>query len=221
MGCVIPCYNLGRFVETAVVSAMDQTSQFDKIIVIDDGSTDDSWEIIQSLPDGITKIHTENQGYALTRNYGASLLETDYLVFLDADDWLYSNYAWETKAAFGAYIGVVCPQVEAEGVTVAGGIWPAPSDDSLERLWQQNYVWAASAIRRKAFNDVKGFRPELEPAADWGLWVALRQADWRIKGLHQPLWHWRDRPDGLHMQIRDEEIREKMKQLYLTSPDPV
>ena len=54
--CIIPCYNLGRFVETAVNSAINQDTNFERIIVIDDASTDDSRDYIHRLPDKIDKM---------------------------------------------------------------------------------------------------------------------------------------------------------------------
>jgi len=216
--CIIPCYNLGRFVETAVNSAINQDTNFERIIVIDDASTDDSRDYIHRLPDKIDKmLNMTNQGYAKTRNLGASMCDTEWMTFLDADDWLYSNYTTEVLREGLSTDGVICPQVEADGVTVAGGIWPAPHNDDLQRLWEQNYVWAASAVRRQAFVEVGGFDPRFEPAADWALWVKIRMKGWRIKGIHKPLWHWRDRPDGLHMGIRDEDIRARMQAVYFES----
>jgi glycosyltransferase involved in cell wall biosynthesis len=221
IGCIIPCYNLGRFVETAVMSAMNQIRPFHSIIVLDDRSTDDSWSYIEKLPSQVQVIRfTENRGYARTRNIGALVTSTKYMVFLDADDWLYSNYTQEVLPTFDnyAHVGIVCPEVDADGITVAGGPWPAPHDDSLERLREQNYVWAASAVNRHAFMEVGGFDYRFEPAADWALWYQIRERGWRIKGLHQPLWHWRDRPDGLHTTIRDEDIRNRMRKIWEAGP---
>lgn len=214
--CIIPCYNLGRFLENAVHSALEQTRSFDEIIVIDDGSTDETPEVMDQLPSGVTCLSTKNQGYAKTRNLGARIAKGGVLVFLDADDWLFSNYVTEVVSVFNhnSAIGVVCPQVEADGVTVAGGVWPAPSNDSLEQLLQTNYVWAASGVLARAFWDAGGFLPSMEPAADWALWVKLRSIGWRIRGIDKVLWHWRDRPDGLHMTIDDNVIRGRMQREF-------
>jgi len=214
--CIIPCYNLGQYLETAVESALNQTRPFDEIIVIDDGSTDDTYERLSRLHPHIYTLSTRNQGYAKTRNLGARLTQADILVFLDADDWLFSDYVGSVIPGFyhDPAIGVVCPQVEADGITVGGGVWPAPRDDSLPQLLQANYVWAASAVRSQAFRDAGGFMTEMEPAADWAFWVKVRSKGWRIRGLDRVLWHWRDRPDGLHMLIDDNDIRGRMKRAF-------
>lgn len=215
IGCVIPSYNLGRFLDQAVVSAYNQTTPFDEILVVDDGSTDDTSEVAARL--GVECLSIKNHGYAGARNLGARMLsKCDILTFLDADDWLYPTYVEKVVPYFyDALVGVVCPEVDADGVTVAGGTWAAPSDDDLDRLIAGNYVWAASAVRRQAFRDAGGFKPNFEPAADWALWVAIRAKGWRIKGIHEPLWHWRDRVDGMHMTIREDDIRARMREFLM------
>lgn len=216
ISCIIPCYNLGRFLNTAVESALNQTKRFDEIIVLNDGSTDNTEELLTKLHPSVFTLSTKNQGYAKTRNLGALISKADVYVFLDADDWLFSDYVANVLPGFyhDPSIGVVCPEVEADGVTVAGGVWPAPRDDSLPRLLQGNYVWTASAIRASAFRDAGGFMSSMEPAADWALWVKTRSQGWHILGIHKTLWHWRDRPEGLHMTIDDGEIRERMKSTF-------
>lgn len=213
IGCVIPCYNLGVYLRKAVYSALSQARPFDEILVIDDGSEDSTPQVMATLPPVVDTLRTRNRGYARTRNLGARNLTTDVLVFLDADDWLFKDYTQEVLPYFDdPEVGVVCPQVEADGVTVAGGIWSAPQDDDLERLGQQNYVWAASAVRRQVFVTGNGFESQYEPAADWAFWYFTRAAGWRIKGVDKCLWHWRDRPDGLHTTIKDDVVRGKMMQ---------
>lgn len=221
IACVIPCYNLGRYLEQCVVSVLDQSRPFDEIIVIDDGSTDETPLIMGNLHPKVRRMRTKNQGYSKTRNLGMNMTDSEVIVFLDADDWLFSNYVSEVLPVFrqAQDIGIVCPEVETDGVTVAGGVWPAPHDDDLKRLGEQNYVWAASAVRRQALSWGGGFEAKYEPAADWALWYMIRSEGWRIRGVHKTLWHWRDRPDGLHMKIDDEEIRARMMQITESRSD--
>lgn len=83
---VIPCYNKAPYVGEAIQSVLSQTHPDVEIIVVDDGSTDDSWSIIQSFGDNVEAIRQKNQGACRARNRGASLASGDALMFLDADD---------------------------------------------------------------------------------------------------------------------------------------
>lgn len=87
---IIPCYNTAHILARAVGSVLVQ-EHLGKIYLVDDGSTDDTWQVILSLqnahPD---KIHpeklTQNKGVAIARNIGAMLAKSDFIAFLDADD---------------------------------------------------------------------------------------------------------------------------------------
>lgn len=86
---VIPVYNTEVFVEEAVRSIMDQTLRDTEIIIINDGSTDTSLDIIQKLSEEDTRIQIysqENQGLSATRNRGIALASGRYIYFMDSDD---------------------------------------------------------------------------------------------------------------------------------------
>ena len=86
---IIPAYNYARFLPLAVQSALQQRGEdFSvEVIVVDDGSTDDTAEVAAGLA-GIRYIHQENQGLSAARNTGMLAARGDFLLFLDADDLL-------------------------------------------------------------------------------------------------------------------------------------
>ena len=87
---LIPSYNAARYLSQAVDSALNQTFQDFEIIIIDDGSTDNTREIVERYlkqePDKIRYIYQDNQGLACARNTGIKAAKGDYLALLDADD---------------------------------------------------------------------------------------------------------------------------------------
>ena len=89
---VIPCYNGAKFIERCIRSVLAQTSPINKIIFVDDGSTDNSLSIILKLQEesaSIQVITQDNQGLAAARNKGVSLSDAAFISFLDVDDyWL-------------------------------------------------------------------------------------------------------------------------------------
>ncbi|MCH6234050.1 glycosyltransferase [Cognataquiflexum rubidum] len=85
---IIPCYNHGKYLSDAINSVMKQSYQNIEIIVVDDGSIDDTKEITSLYPK-VKYIYQENQGLSAARNKGILNSHGDYLVFLDADDLLY------------------------------------------------------------------------------------------------------------------------------------
>lgn len=83
---IIPVYNGERYLAEAVRSVLDQTLSPDEIIVIDDGSTDGTATLVQSMAAGIRYVYQQNQGPAAARNRGLELASGDIIAFQDADD---------------------------------------------------------------------------------------------------------------------------------------
>lgn len=88
---IIPCYNAERFVGDAIRSALEQTYHPVEVIVIDDGSTDGSLDVIRSFGDAIRWETGPNQGGCAARNTGWRQSKGEFIQFLDADDWLHSD----------------------------------------------------------------------------------------------------------------------------------
>lgn len=86
IGCVIPCYNYAQFVAEAIESAIGQTDPYDAIVVVDDGSSDESAAVISPYADQVQIVTQENTGLLGACLAGIALLDTDYVHVLDADD---------------------------------------------------------------------------------------------------------------------------------------
>lgn len=87
---IIPCYNHGRFLAEAIQSVKSQTHSNVEIIVVDDGSSDNT-ETVAKSHGGVTYIYQANQGLSAARNTGIRNSKGEFLIFLDADDWLYDG----------------------------------------------------------------------------------------------------------------------------------
>jgi glycosyltransferase involved in cell wall biosynthesis len=85
---IIPCYNREAYIPDAINSCLNQTYQNIEIIVVDDGSTDSSVEILKRYGDDISLITQSNQGVSAARNKGLKSASGEYIVMLDSDDWL-------------------------------------------------------------------------------------------------------------------------------------
>jgi len=86
---IIPTYNYGKYIEKAIDSVLAQTCQDFEIIVVDDGSTDNTREIIEArYKDKVRYFYQENKGAPVARNHGLREARGEFVVFLDADDWL-------------------------------------------------------------------------------------------------------------------------------------
>jgi glycosyltransferase involved in cell wall biosynthesis len=83
---IIPCFNAAPYIAAAIESVLTQTMPGDDIIVVDDGSSDDSAEVIAGFGRQVRYFHQENQGISAARNSGIARASGAYIAFLDADD---------------------------------------------------------------------------------------------------------------------------------------
>jgi glycosyltransferase involved in cell wall biosynthesis len=174
---VIPCYNHARFLPEAIQSALAQVHDDIEVIVVDDGSTDESAEVADGL--GVRVVRQENQGLSRARNAGLAVSTGGVVIFLDADDRLRPDAARTGLAALtrvpAAMLAVGrCQLVDEQGAPLATD-QPRITTRFYEELLRSNYIWtpALVAFRRRVFTDVGGFDPGVNPAADYDMYLRV------------------------------------------------
>lgn len=88
---IVPVFNTADYLETCIGSLIYQTYREIEILIIDDGSTDNSWEVLQRIAEGHDNIflfRTENSGQGFARNLALEKTSGDYILFVDSDDWI-------------------------------------------------------------------------------------------------------------------------------------
>lgn len=126
---MMPAYNASQFIHSAILSVISQTYPNWELIIVNDGSTDDTAEIIKEFSDSRIKIfHQQNQGEASARNTALQLMEGEWIAFLDADDqflpdflekmlaFLLSNQRFNAAYCDGWYVDTEGHRIEALSV---------------------------------------------------------------------------------------------------------
>jgi glycosyltransferase involved in cell wall biosynthesis len=125
---IIPCFNASRFLAEAIESVLAQTHRNIELIVVDDGSTDDSIEIVRSFGERVrSEALPHNQGVNFARNRGVELARGEFLQFLDSDDLLRPEKIARSFEVFDDDVDVVFSGVEAFGDAGVSRDLPAPS----------------------------------------------------------------------------------------------
>jgi glycosyltransferase involved in cell wall biosynthesis len=190
---IIPAYNAARTITRAVESVRAQTSPPEAIIVVDDGSSDRTSEVVASLS-AVKLVQQKNRGPGAARNRGVGECRSEWLAFLDADDtWLPHKMERQLSLVSEPGVGVIhCSGPEARR--------PAPPTVTFDDLWKSNCITLSSAVvRRSAFDQVGAFseEPSLTSVEDYNLWLRIAAAGWRILTWPETLIHYTPAPDSL------------------------
>ncbi len=171
---IITAYNYGEFIEQAIKSVLNQTHQNIEIIVVDDGSADNTSTILSKYPQ-VKKIHTNRVGLAAARNMGTQLSKGDFLLFLDADDYLLPDGIEQNLKHFkqfpnAAYVsGAHLKQDENENyLQVNPSLYK--EGDVYAALLQGNYIgMEATVLYRKELFFTFHFEPKLAACEDYDI----------------------------------------------------
>ncbi|MDY7022917.1 MAG: glycosyltransferase [Cyanobacteriota bacterium] len=187
---VIPAYNCDRFVGQAVESVLTQTYSDYEIIVIDDGSQDNTSQVLDSYRGQIRYVYQENQGVSVARNHGLDLALGEFVAFLDADDLFLRDTLAAQLAVFEAKpnLSIVHSgwrRINQQGETLMDvQPWETVRELNLESWlrWKPFGTMGTLLFRRDKLEAVGGFQPELTHAEDVDLVLRLAlkgcEAEW-------------------------------------------
>jgi glycosyltransferase involved in cell wall biosynthesis len=190
---IIPVFNGETYIVEAIESVLNQTYPSLELIVVDDGSTDDTQRILKDYHSRLRCVSQQNSGVSAARNYGLRLARGEYIVFLDADDVLLPtkltnqvacldrepdvgsvHSGWHLIDAQGEYIETVEPWHDAPHLDLETWL-----------IWCPFYL-PAMMFRRHWLESVGGFDPTLRQAEDVDLLLRLSLMGCTTTWLQQP-----------------------------------
>ncbi len=180
---IIPVYNGEKTIQETIWSLMNQTVKDFEILVINDGSTDGTLDIISSINEPRIKVHSfENSGVSVSRNRGISLATGEYISFIDADDlWTREKLELQLKVL------QVNPQaalayswtnwINEAGKFIYGGGHHSFSGNVYAHLFLGDFIEGGSnvLIRRSVFEEMGGFNEAIQHSEDWEMWLRIAQ----------------------------------------------
>ena len=177
---IIPTYNCDRYIQQAIESVLQQQNCQYEVIVIDDGSTDSTSEVLQPYQGRIRYIKQQNQGVAAARNHGIAIAQADIIAFLDADDYFLPNKLARQGAIFSKRpdLGIVhsgWQRVDSFGNKLLDvRPWEKIPELTLDTwLHHKPVLPSAMMFRREWLQYVGGFDPRFPPAEDTDLVLKL------------------------------------------------
>ena len=181
---IIPAYNQARYLRQSIDSTLAQTYKRFEVIVVDDGSTDETSSIAASYGSRIRYIRQENLGLGGARNSGIRVAQGEYVALLDADDMWEPNYLNVISSLIVENPGASVYYCQAQSIDENGNRLPQyigypieplnTSTDMYKAVLKSNFIIpSTTTIRRQIFLDYGYFDQTLRSCQDWDLWIRI------------------------------------------------
>lgn len=209
---VIPTYNRAHSISMAIRSVLDQTYQDFEVIIVDDGSIDNTEEIVKSFEDERIEYirHTKNRGASAARNTGIKVAKGEYIAFQDSDDeWVPDKLELQVKAFDNASseVGIVYSgfyRIEADKKIYIPGNHVVQKDGNIHsELLKGNFVGTpAVLIKKECFKNNRYFNEALPALEDWELWIELSKY-FEFKYIDKPLLYSYSMPNSVNLNQKN------------------
>ncbi|MGD0730480.1 MAG: glycosyltransferase family A protein [Terracidiphilus sp.] len=197
---VIPTYNGSHFIAETLESVFAQTIHPDEVLVIDDGSTDDTAAIAESFTPQVSVFRRSNQRQAAARNFGAQQATSEWIAFIDHDDLWEPNklerqmdeLARHPEADL-CYTGLVLLMQQGE-TAIPGRVWDVPPAKDIRKALFSDVPFLPSSviIRRSTMLAVNGFDPKVcHGSEDYDMWLRLLHSGAKFAACREPLFQYR------------------------------
>lgn len=204
---IIPAYNAGKFIEETVASAMASTYPYIEIIIVNDGSTDNTAAILTEInrryPE-LKIIHQENSGVAVARNLAISIATGKYILALDADDLISTDYIEKAVAIISSDNDIKVVYSKAEFFGDKKGIWKLPAF-KLKLLARKNLIFVTGLYRKADYEKTDGYRPEIKGPEDWDFWISMLKNGGKVVQIPEVCFYYRIHPASKRVATRNKK----------------
>ena len=192
---IIPAYNATRFVGETLKSVLGQTLPPNEVLVVDDGSTDNTANVAESFGPPIRVFRRTNQLQAASRNFAATQTQCEWLAFVDSDDlWEPNKLQLQIDELTRNPTADLCYSarvnfLEESGTFRLGEFVAVPPASKIRQALFVNTVFMPGSvlIRRTTYLAFGGFSPSMKLIEDWDLWLRLLHAGVQFAACQEPL----------------------------------
>lgn len=211
---VMPVHNGGVYLEHAVDSILGQTFPDLEFVIIDDGSTDSTAQVLrryQTADRRVRVYHQENAGIVASLNRGCHEAKAAYIARMDADDIAFPDrLARQVEFLDGnpavAVVGSAVVRIDASGREIKRNVCPTSHAEIVEALREYTcFTHPSVMLRAAALAAVGGYRPAYRAAEDYDLWLRLSER-YEMANLPDPLFYYRVYPGQISVRQLDQQI---------------
>jgi glycosyltransferase involved in cell wall biosynthesis len=208
---IIPTYNSEDYINEAIKSVLSQTYKNYEIIIVDDGSSDNTATLLKKYQGRLKYFYQNNQGSAAARNLGLNNSSGEFIAFLDSDDvWFPEKLEKQVRIMKEnprlAFVFAAAYMVNESGEIVK--CWDNKNEPTMDfkRLYEKNFICTSTVLlRRYCLERIGNFDENLKMSQDWDLWLRLAKK-FEFKFICQPLINYRMHSNNITRRY-DERIK--------------
>jgi len=228
---IVPCYKQAHFLNESLQSVLDQTYVDWECIIVNDGSPDNTESIAQQWcekDNRFTYLYKENGGLPSARNEGVKSSKGEFIVALDSDDILHSDFLTQLVPELKSNdnLGIVSCYRYFFSKNKSNIIKEYKASGSTYRdLMFENKLMPSSLYRKKCWEEVGGYDESMiKGFEDWEFWINITKRGWEFKFVEEFLFYYRKAKKSMlvdtlknHSEVNMEYIFKKHKELYITN----
>jgi glycosyltransferase involved in cell wall biosynthesis len=190
---IIPCYNYGHWLPEAIESALSQTHKPHEVIVVNDGSTDNTGEVVRRFPD-VKCIYQDNKGLPAARNTGIKAAKSEWIVPLDADDTLEPAFI---ECCLKEKADIVSCSMHMFGEKIADCHLDMRHPTHHDFI-KSNRCLCVALYRKKMWERIGGYDEKMVLGyEDWEFWIRATAAGYTVTVLDEMLFNYRKHGESL------------------------
>ncbi len=219
---IVPCYNYGRFLSEALESVRKQSFTDWECIVVDNGSTDNTKEVMQGFVNVDKRFRYflhENKGVSKARNFAIKNCLGKYILPLDADDKIGHDYLMEAVKVLENKPALKIVYSEAQLFGEVNRKWENP-DFSIENMLKENCIFCSAFFKKEDFDKTKGYNEEmLIGFEDWNFWLELLRSGGEVYKIPKVHFYYRVRKSSRNNTLGAEKQKLLRRQIYQNHKD--
>lgn len=223
LSIIVPCYNSEKYIKETLESIKNQEFQDWECIIVNDGSTDQSENIIKDFIKDDCRfklISTENNGVGKARNIALQNAQGKYILPIDSDDLLVSDFTqkgiafleqYPNKSLFGG-------SVEYFGEDKEPSVFPC-FWINYQFMLKQDTIWVSAIYRKDRALEIGGYNETLEGHEDYEFWIRYLYHNDKIKIIRDVGFKYRQRKDSRHNSLNKEKLLDLKQQIRILNKE--
>ena len=217
---IVPCYKQAHLVSQTLDSVLNQSYKNWECIVVNDGSPDNTSEVVNTYVSKDSRFHLleqENQGLAMSRNNGIRLSNGKYILPLDSDDLIEPTYLEKAVKYHEENPDTKVVYCKADRFDQKNESWDLPDYKYEDEIWT-NRIFCSAVYKRCDYDKTIGYNPNMKGGyEDWDFWLSLLDRDSKVYRIPEVLFHYRFQRNS--MVTKSDTMRHELyRKIYHNHP---